>query len=123
MNKKNLQVFLPWVKLDVLFFLQNNKKKKNSFSNDTCGSAFFSLPVPKAKPNPVKPRPEPNSEGLKVASQLNPFITPFSPTPSAKVSVSESSRFLATLGNEGPRTLLLKQVTEPELFPHFTGQR
>ena len=60
-------------------------------------------PAPSQKPNPVKLRPEPSSEVLKMASRLNPFITPFSPTPSAKVSVSASSRFLATRGNEGPR--------------------
>lgn len=54
---KNLRVFLPWLKRDVLFFLQNNKK---SFSNDTWW--LFAFASPAAKPNPVKPRPDPSCE-------------------------------------------------------------
>lgn len=57
---KNLRVFLPWLKLDVLFFLQNNK---NLFQMTLGGfSPLLLPPLPAAKPNPVKPRPDPSCE-------------------------------------------------------------
>lgn len=76
---KNLQVFLPWLKLDVLFFLQNNK---NLFSNDALW-----LFLPSLLPRSLQRNQIPSNPAVRLDQHSTQCLYyPTFSTPSAKGS-------------------------------------
>lgn len=94
MNKKNLQVFLPWVKLDVLFFLQNNKKKKTLFQMTLVGLLFSLCQSPKQNQILSNRDPSPTPRGSKSPLSSIPLLHHFPRLPVQRFLSLKAAGFL-----------------------------